>query len=69
MRPYVKLKKKNSFNYCRNKGEGYFVVSALLKKLCSTQEGLQAVCKLPAFLKRLNSLSEDLERKASMERR
>eukprot|EP00268_Persea_americana_P062936 TRINITY_DN8109_c0_g3_i5.p1 TRINITY_DN8109_c0_g3~~TRINITY_DN8109_c0_g3_i5.p1 ORF type:complete len:1431 (+),score=223.82 TRINITY_DN8109_c0_g3_i5:77-4294(+) len=53
----------------RNKGEGYFVVSALLKKLCSTQEGLQAVCKLPAFLKRLNSLSEDLERKASMERR
>lgn len=45
------------------------MVSDLLKKLCSTQEGLQAVCKLPAFLKRLNSLTEDLERKASMEKR
>ncbi|XP_042521134.1 abnormal spindle-like microcephaly-associated protein homolog isoform X2 [Macadamia integrifolia] len=53
----------------RNKEEGYFIASEILKKLFSTQKGLDAVHRLPALLKRLYSLAEDLKRKASNEKR
>ncbi|XP_058093906.1 uncharacterized protein LOC131239954 isoform X2 [Magnolia sinica] len=53
----------------RNKEEGYFIAADLLKKLCTRQEGIEAICKLPAFLKRLSNLAEDLERKANLEKR
>ncbi|XP_043688787.1 abnormal spindle-like microcephaly-associated protein homolog isoform X2 [Telopea speciosissima] len=57
------------FVVLRNKEEGYFIASELLKKLCSTQNSLDAVHRLPALLKRLYSLAEDLKRKASNEKR
>ncbi|KAL5972677.1 hypothetical protein ACLOJK_039482 [Asimina triloba] len=53
----------------RNKDDGYFIAADLLKKLCSSEEGIEAVHKLPVYLKRLSNLAEDLERKANLEKR
>ncbi|XP_043693668.1 abnormal spindle-like microcephaly-associated protein homolog isoform X1 [Telopea speciosissima] len=53
----------------RNKEEGFFIASELLKKLCSTQKGYDAVHRLPLLLKRLYSLAEDLKRKANNDKR
>ena len=53
----------------RSKEEGYFIASELLKKICSTHKGVEAMRKLPTHLKRLHSLVEELTRKASNERR
>lgn len=41
----------------------------LLKKIFSNPKGIEAVCKLPALLKRLNILVEDLKRQAGNENR
>ncbi|KAL2339173.1 hypothetical protein Fmac_013619 [Flemingia macrophylla] len=53
----------------RNKNEGYFVVSELLKKICSTRIGIETIFKSPALLKRLHGLVEDLTRKGIYEKR
>ncbi|XP_007026043.2 PREDICTED: abnormal spindle-like microcephaly-associated protein homolog isoform X2 [Theobroma cacao] len=53
----------------RNKEEGYFIASEILKKICSNQKGVKAVRKFPALLKRLHNLVEELTRKANMEKR
>ncbi|CAL0330701.1 unnamed protein product [Lupinus luteus] len=48
----------------RNKEEVYFIASELLKKICSTHNGVEALLKSPALLKRLHGLVEELTRKA-----
>lgn len=53
----------------RNKEDGYFIASELLKKICSTHIGVQVILKSPALLKRLHSLVEELKRKAVYEKR
>ncbi|AES92611.2 putative abnormal spindle-like microcephaly-associated protein [Medicago truncatula] len=53
----------------RNKEEGFFIASELLKKICSTQKGVETILKSPAFLKRLHSLVEELTRKATYQKR
>uniref|UniRef100_A0A0R0J8H5 Calponin-homology (CH) domain-containing protein n=1 Tax=Glycine max TaxID=3847 RepID=A0A0R0J8H5_SOYBN len=53
----------------RNKNEGYFVASELLKKICSTRIGIERIFKSPALLKRLHGLVEDLTRKGIYEKR
>ena len=46
----------------RNKEEGYFIASALLKHICSSKRGMDAIRNLPS-LKRIRSLVEELTRK------
>ncbi|PIA27467.1 hypothetical protein AQUCO_07700024v1, partial [Aquilegia coerulea] len=53
----------------RNKEEGYFIASDLLKKLCSTKKGVASVLNLPALLKRLHRLVKDLTRKVTEKRK
>ncbi|KAF8096935.1 hypothetical protein N665_0298s0006 [Sinapis alba] len=53
----------------RNKEEAYFIASDVLKKICQSHKGLEAVRKLPALVKRLHALVEELTRKANMEKR
>ncbi|XP_022716089.1 abnormal spindle-like microcephaly-associated protein homolog isoform X2 [Durio zibethinus] len=53
----------------RNKEEGYFIASEILKKICSNQKGVKVVHKFPALLKRLHNLVEELTRKANIEKR
>ncbi|MBA0598291.1 hypothetical protein Gorai_008059, partial [Gossypium raimondii] len=53
----------------RNKEEGYFIASEILKKICSNPKGVKAVHKFPALLKRLNTLVEELTRKLNTEKR
>ncbi|OMO64877.1 IQ motif, EF-hand binding site [Corchorus olitorius] len=54
----------------RNKEEGYFIAAELMKKICSTEEGVKTVHKLPAaLLKRLHNLVEELTRKSNLEKR
>ncbi|GLT83252.1 hypothetical protein SLE2022_015520 [Rubroshorea leprosula] len=53
----------------RNKEEGYFIASEVLKKICSNHRGVEAVHRLPALLKRLHNLVEELTRKANTEKR
>ncbi|KAF4372521.1 hypothetical protein F8388_027194 [Cannabis sativa] len=55
----------------RNKEEGYFIASELLRKVCSTSKGIEVIRKKPAFLKRLHNLVEELtrNRKAIKEKR
>ncbi|XP_048446893.1 LOW QUALITY PROTEIN: abnormal spindle-like microcephaly-associated protein homolog [Pyrus x bretschneideri] len=50
--------------FVRNKEEGYFTASELLKKVCASRKGVEAVRKSPALLKRLHNLVEELSRKA-----
>ncbi|XP_004507698.1 uncharacterized protein [Cicer arietinum] len=53
----------------RNKEEGFFIASQLLKKICSTHKGVDAILKSPALLKRLHGLVEELTRKATYQKR
>ncbi|MBA0627065.1 hypothetical protein Godav_004618 [Gossypium davidsonii] len=53
----------------RNKEEGYFIASEILKKICSNPKGVKAVHKFPALLKRLHTLVEELTRKLNTEKR
>ncbi|XP_057963277.1 uncharacterized protein LOC131154486 isoform X3 [Malania oleifera] len=53
----------------RNKGDGYFIASELLKKICLKQKGVVAVRNLPGLLKRLHNLVEDLTRRTNIEKR
>lgn len=53
----------------RNKEEGYFIASEVLKKICSTQKGVKTVHNFPAILKRLHNLVEELSRKSNTEKR
>ncbi|KAK6149768.1 hypothetical protein DH2020_017293 [Rehmannia glutinosa] len=55
--------------FIRNKEEGYFIASELLKKICATESGANAIRKSPALLKRLNNLVEELARKAGGDKR
>ncbi|XP_050371617.1 uncharacterized protein LOC126789497 [Argentina anserina] len=57
------------WEFLRNKEEGYFIASELLKKICYSSNGAEAVRKLPAHLKRLRSLVEELSRIACNEKR
>lgn len=75
---YFKIKRKglltslNLWLMCfmfRNKEEGYFIASELLKKICSSHKGAEAVRKSPAHLKRLRTLVEELSRKSCNEKR
>ncbi|CAB79137.1 putative protein [Arabidopsis thaliana] len=53
----------------KNKEEAYFIASDVLKKICSSHKGVEAVRKLPALVKRLHVLVEELTRKANIEKR
>ncbi|KAL5773413.1 hypothetical protein ACOSP7_013002 [Xanthoceras sorbifolium] len=53
----------------RNKDDGYFIASQILKKIYSNHKGVETICKLPAHLRRLKSLVEELTRKANLEKR
>ncbi|KAH1055683.1 hypothetical protein J1N35_033748 [Gossypium stocksii] len=53
----------------RNKEEGCFIASEILKKICSNPKGVKAVHKFPALLKRLHTLVEELTRKLNTEKR
>ncbi|XP_010538826.1 PREDICTED: abnormal spindle-like microcephaly-associated protein homolog [Tarenaya hassleriana] len=53
----------------RNKEEGYFIASDVLKKICTNCKGVEAVRKLPAYVKRLQGVVEELSRKATTEKR
>ncbi|CAI0468264.1 unnamed protein product [Linum tenue] len=56
--------------FFRNKEEGYFTASELLRKLCRNEKGMEVIRSSPALLKRLDSLVEELRRKkAPAERR
>ncbi|KAL7130255.1 hypothetical protein ABFS83_13G122200 [Erythranthe nasuta] len=50
--------------FIRNKEEGYFIASEVLKKICACEKGAKAIRKSPALLKRLNNLVEELARKS-----
>lgn len=53
----------------RNKEEGYFIASEILKKMCSNAEGIEAVHRFPALVKRLHNLVEELSRKTTIDKR
>ncbi|XP_042029606.1 abnormal spindle-like microcephaly-associated protein homolog [Salvia splendens] len=55
--------------FLRNKEEGYFIASELLKRICKTENGAFAIRKSSAILKRLNNLAEELTRKAGNDKR
>ncbi|XP_047966003.1 abnormal spindle-like microcephaly-associated protein homolog isoform X1 [Salvia hispanica] len=55
--------------FLKNKEEGYFIASELLKRICKTENGAQAIRKSSAILKRLNNLAEELTRKAGNDKR
>ncbi|GMP75445.1 hypothetical protein CsSME_00032532 [Camellia sinensis var. sinensis] len=53
----------------RNKEEGYFIASELLRKICLNTKGVEAARNSPALLKRLHNLLEDLTREIGNEKR
>ncbi|XP_011037676.1 PREDICTED: abnormal spindle-like microcephaly-associated protein homolog isoform X2 [Populus euphratica] len=53
----------------RNKEEGYFIASDVMKKICSHQKGVEMVLRKPPIIKRLHSLVEELTRKANFEKK
>ncbi|XP_015164561.1 abnormal spindle-like microcephaly-associated protein homolog [Solanum tuberosum] len=55
--------------FLRNKEEGYFIASDLLKKIFTEKKGVEAVCKSPALLKRLHNHVEELSRRAKADKR
>ncbi|XP_015574312.1 abnormal spindle-like microcephaly-associated protein isoform X2 [Ricinus communis] len=57
------------WEFLRNKEDGYFIASEILKKICSNKKGGQSLRKLPALIKRLHSLVEELTRKSTIEKR
>ncbi|CAL5408373.1 unnamed protein product [Camellia sinensis] len=52
----------------RNKEEGYFIASELLRKICLNTKGVEAARSSPTLLKRLHNLVEDLTRKTGNEK-
>ncbi|KAK4360953.1 hypothetical protein RND71_019905 [Anisodus tanguticus] len=55
--------------FLRNKDEGYFIASDLLKKIFTEKKGVEVVRKSPALLKRLHNHVEELSRKAKADKR
>ncbi|XP_028767797.1 abnormal spindle-like microcephaly-associated protein homolog isoform X2 [Neltuma alba] len=53
----------------RNKEDSYFIASELLMKISSTPKGVESLRKLPALVKRLHALVEELTRKGIYEKR
>ncbi|WCJ20235.1 hypothetical protein M5689_002483 [Euphorbia peplus] len=53
----------------RNKEEGYFIASEILKKICSNQKGAESLRKASGLLKRLRNLVDELTRKVAIEKR
>ncbi|KAL6573863.1 hypothetical protein OROHE_001405 [Orobanche hederae] len=53
----------------RNKEEGYFIASELLKRICASENGAKAIRESQAFLRRLNNFAEELARKAGNDKR
>jgi len=53
----------------RNKEEGYFIACEILKQLCTSPKGVEAIRCLPSMLKRLHALAEDLTKKVNHEKR
>lgn len=66
---YANMFTFSSLNLFRNKDEGYFVTSELMKNICSSRKGIEAVRKSTAIMKRLHGLAEELTRKAHNEKR
>ncbi|GFP84084.1 hypothetical protein PHJA_000552000 [Phtheirospermum japonicum] len=54
--------------FLQNKKEGYFIALELLKRICESENGVNAIRKSLA-LKWLNSLAEELARKAGNDKR
>ncbi|CAN6452270.1 unnamed protein product [Victoria cruziana] len=52
-----------------HKEEGYFIAAELLKKICALKAGVEAIRRMPPFVKRLHNLAEDLRRKATIEKK
>ncbi|XP_021644616.2 uncharacterized protein LOC110638375 isoform X2 [Hevea brasiliensis] len=57
------------WEFLRNKEEGYFIASEILRKICSNHKGADSLRKRPALLKRLRSLVEELTRKSTIDKR
>ncbi|XP_065879035.1 uncharacterized protein [Euphorbia lathyris] len=55
--------------FLRNKEEGYFIASEILKMICSNQNGAESLWKVPGLVKRLLNIVEELTRKATIENR
>ncbi|MCD7453220.1 hypothetical protein HAX54_020163 [Datura stramonium] len=55
--------------FLRNKEEGYFIASDLLKKIFAEKKGVEAMRKSPALLKRLHNHVEELSRRAKADKR
>ncbi|XP_065856735.1 uncharacterized protein [Euphorbia lathyris] len=55
--------------FLRNKEEGYYTASEILKKICSNKKGAESLWKVPGLVKRLLNLVEELTRKATIEKR
>ncbi|KAL3820693.1 hypothetical protein ACJIZ3_006598 [Penstemon smallii] len=55
--------------FLRNKEEGYFYASELLKRICMSEKGVKVMCKSPAILRRLKKLVEELGRKKENDKR
>lgn len=53
----------------RNKEDGFFIASELLKKMCTRDKGVEALRKSPSLLKRLNGLVEELTRRVHTDKR
>ncbi|WVZ66093.1 hypothetical protein U9M48_015367 [Paspalum notatum var. saurae] len=53
----------------RNKSDGFFIASDILKKLCEHKEGHETTQVLCRYIKRLRSLVQDLEKKVELDRR
>ncbi|XP_056159871.1 uncharacterized protein LOC115677950 isoform X1 [Syzygium oleosum] len=57
------------FEMLRNKEDGFFIASELLKKMCTRDKGVEALHKSPSLLKRLNGLVEELTRRVHTDKR
>ncbi|KAJ9566243.1 hypothetical protein OSB04_002209 [Centaurea solstitialis] len=57
------------WEFIRNKEDTYFITADLLRNICSNKKGVERLRNLPALVKRLHNLVEDLKRKAGNEKR
>ncbi|KAL6657953.1 hypothetical protein ACP70R_005733 [Stipagrostis hirtigluma subsp. patula] len=53
----------------RNKADGFFIVSDILKKLCESNEGYEAARALQGHIKGLRNLVQNLEKKVELDKR
>lgn len=53
----------------RNKADGFFIASDILKSLCESKEGRETVQALSHLIKRLRNLVHDLEKKVELDKR